>query len=47
MALEVSLKQFMIHGMEHRFNAHVIASKKVKDALTRLGLRLVCIIRLI
>lgn len=42
MALEVSLKQFMIHGMEHRFEAHALASKKVKNAISRLGLRLVC-----
>lgn len=41
MALEVSLKQFMIKGMDHRFEAHVVASKKIKEAISRLGLRLV------
>jgi alanine-glyoxylate transaminase/serine-glyoxylate transaminase/serine-pyruvate transaminase len=41
LALEVSLNQFMRNGMEHRFDAHVKASDKIKSACARLGLKLV------
>jgi alanine-glyoxylate transaminase / serine-glyoxylate transaminase / serine-pyruvate transaminase len=41
MALEVSLKQFLAVGMDTRFKQHVEASKNIKDAATRLGMKLV------
>lgn len=41
LALEVSLKQFLVKGMDDRFAAHVAASNKFKSACARLGLRLV------
>lgn len=41
LALEVSLSQFLVQGMEARFAQHVAASKKMKEACKRLGLRLV------
>ncbi|KAI8902570.1 pyridoxal phosphate-dependent transferase [Globomyces pollinis-pini] len=41
MALELSLSQFLVQGMDHRFRLHKEASKKFKDAVARFGLKLV------
>lgn len=41
MALEVSLKKFLVEGMEARFKQHIDASLKIKSAIERLGMSLV------
>lgn len=41
MALEVSLKQVLRNGMDHRFAIHQEASLKFKEACAKLGLKLV------
>ena len=45
LALEVSLKQIVAKGMDSRFAAHVAASNRIKDALARLGFKLVPVSR--
>ena len=41
MALEVSLKQILVKGMDDRFEAHRMASQKFKAACAGFGLKLV------
>ena len=43
MSLEVSLRQIVTVGMETRFKQHVEASDRIKDALARLGMKLVAV----
>ncbi|KAJ3274362.1 hypothetical protein HDV01_002966 [Terramyces sp. JEL0728] len=41
LALEISLNQFMKEGMEKRFEKHIEASKKFKQAVSKFGLKIV------
>lgn len=40
-ALHVSLKQLLSHGMDHRFQTHITASNRFKDAVEAMGMKTV------
>ena len=42
-ALHTSLKQLIAQGMDNRFQKHKDASKKIKDEVLKMGLKLVII----
>lgn len=41
LALETSLSQFLVKGMDHRFKAHREGAEEVRRACTKLGLVMV------